>query len=145
MRTGDLAIIQRTVDLIEWYVPFLERLPAGHRHVLGKRIQEGLYDLLEALILARYTPDDLERLQRINAHLDVLRCQTRLLVTFQLLDQRRHEHVAGLINAVGVQLGGWIQHRRRRIHETAREPVEHHHDLGQPVERSQRGTPGKAV
>ena len=38
MRNEDLPVIQRAVDLIKWYIPFLERLPAGHRHVLGYRV-----------------------------------------------------------------------------------------------------------
>ena len=47
-------MIQRCHDLIAWFVPWLEKLPRGHRHLLGERIQTGLYELLELLVLARF-------------------------------------------------------------------------------------------
>ena len=51
---GELPIIQKTYDLIKWYVPVLNRLPRTHRFQIGDRMITGLYDLLEKLILARY-------------------------------------------------------------------------------------------
>ena len=50
----ELTIVQRTYDLILWYVPILNRLPRDHRFALGDRIVSNLYELLEGLILARY-------------------------------------------------------------------------------------------
>jgi hypothetical protein len=50
---ADLPIIQKTYDLIKWYVPILNGLPREHRFQLGDRMVEGLYELLESLILAR--------------------------------------------------------------------------------------------
>ncbi len=55
----DLPVIQKTYDLIKWYVPILNRLPRDHRFLLGERIITGLYDLLEGLIQARYAKDKL--------------------------------------------------------------------------------------
>jgi hypothetical protein len=59
----DLPVIQKTYDLVKWYIPILNRLPRDHRFTLGERIIQGLYDLLEGLILARYSQDKLERLE----------------------------------------------------------------------------------
>ena len=81
----DLPIIQKTYDLVKWYVPLLSRLPRDHKFQLGDRIVTGLYELLENLILARYQRDKLAQLQSINSRLDVLRYQTRLLLDFDLL------------------------------------------------------------
>ena len=47
----------------------------------------------------------LERLESLNARLDLLRLQIRLLHSFQLIDDRRYEHVACLVEEVGRQLG----------------------------------------
>jgi hypothetical protein len=44
---SELPIIQKTHDLIQWYVPVLNRLPRDHKFMLGDRIITGLYDLLE--------------------------------------------------------------------------------------------------
>jgi len=35
---SELAIIQKTYDLIKWYVPILNRLPRQHRFILGNII-----------------------------------------------------------------------------------------------------------
>ncbi|MDX2214838.1 MAG: hypothetical protein SFY66_16235 [Oculatellaceae cyanobacterium bins.114] len=42
----DLPVIQKTYDLVKWYIPILNRLPRDHRFTLGERMINGLYDLL---------------------------------------------------------------------------------------------------
>jgi hypothetical protein len=46
----NLPIIQKTYDLIQWYIPILNRLPRNHKYLLGNRIITGLYDLLDGLL-----------------------------------------------------------------------------------------------
>lgn len=76
----ELPIIQKTYDLIKWYIPILNRLPRNHRFALGDRLVNNLYDLLEGLIQARYAKNDkLDQLKSLNTQLDILRYQTRLL------------------------------------------------------------------
>lgn len=108
----ELSIIQRTYDLILWYVPHLNRLPRDHRFTLGDRITNGLYELLEGLTLARYAQKKLARLEALNGKLDLLRQQTRLLKDFKLMDTRRYLHASGLINEIGQELGGWIRQQK---------------------------------
>jgi hypothetical protein len=110
---SDLPIIQKTHDLIKWYVPILDRLPKNHKFGLGDRIVSGLYDLLEGLILARYAKQKLAQLELLNAKLDILRHQTRLLFDFQLFDERRYQYVGKLLNEIGNELGGWIKQQRQ--------------------------------
>ncbi len=43
---GNLPVIQRTYDLIKWYVPILSRLPKTHRFGLGERLVAGLLFIL---------------------------------------------------------------------------------------------------
>lgn len=110
----ELPIIQKTYDLIKWYIPILNRLPRDHRFQLGERMVSGLYELLEGLILARYQRDKLPQLQRLNSKLDVLRYQTRLLLDFDLLSHQRYQYVGQLINGIGTDLGGWIRQQREK-------------------------------
>ena len=110
----DLPIIQKTYDLIKWYIPILNRLPRNHRFTLGERIASGLYEFLERLIQARYTKDKLSQLEALNIKLDILRYQTRLLLDFKLISARRYEYVGKQINAIGTDLGGWIKQQRQR-------------------------------
>ena len=53
----ELPIIQKTFDLIKWYVPILNSLPRDHKRLLGDRIITELYDFLENLVLALYEKD----------------------------------------------------------------------------------------
>jgi hypothetical protein len=113
---SDLPIVQKTYDLIKWYVPILDKLPKNHKFGLGDRIVSGLYDLLEGLILARYAREKLGQLELLNAKIDILRHQTRLLFDFGLFDERRYEYVGQLINDIGNELGGWIKQQRQVRH-----------------------------
>jgi hypothetical protein len=105
----ELPIIQKTYDLIKWYVPILNRLPRDHKFLLGDRITSGLYDLLEGLILARYAKEKRSQLEQLNSRLDILRHQTRLLLDFELIAIQRYEYAGKQLNAIGTELGGWIK------------------------------------
>ncbi len=47
---SELPIVQKTYDLIKWYVPILNRLPRDHKFGLGDRMVSTLYDLLEGFV-----------------------------------------------------------------------------------------------
>jgi hypothetical protein len=108
----ELPIIQKTYDLIKWYVPILNRLPRNHRYALGDRMLSGLYDLLDGLIRARFSRQKLTQLEDLNCNLDILRYQTRLLLDFGLISMQRYEYVSQLLNGIGTELGGWIKQQR---------------------------------
>ncbi|MDJ0532255.1 MAG: diversity-generating retroelement protein Avd [Xenococcaceae cyanobacterium MO_207.B15] len=111
----ELPIIQKTYDLIKWYIPILNRLPKDHCFTLGERIINNLYDLLERLIQARYAKSDkLNRLQSLNTELDILRYQTRLLYDFQLISTQRYKYINQQLNDIGIELGGWIKQQQKR-------------------------------
>jgi hypothetical protein len=112
---NELPIIQKTYDLIKWYVPHLNKLPRNHKFILGDRIITELYDFLDNLIKARYSKTKLQLLEPLNSHLDIIRYQTRLLVDFDLLNTQRFEYVSKLINAIGSDLGGWIKQQQHAI------------------------------
>jgi len=110
----ELSIIQKTYDLIQWYVPLLNRLPKTYKFTLGDRIINRLYDLLEELIKARYAKQKLAQLEPLNTQLDILRYQTRLLLDFQLISTKRYEYIIKLIAEIGIELGSWIKQQRER-------------------------------
>ncbi len=111
----ELPIIQKTYDLIKWYIPILNRLPKAHRFTLGERIVNNLYDLLEGLIRARYAKSDkLARPISLNTPLDILRYQTRLLFDFQLISDKRYKYINQQLNDIGIELGGWIKQQQKR-------------------------------
>jgi len=73
----------------------------------------GLYDLLEGLLIARYNKEKLKQLESLKSKLDILRYQTRLLFEFSLMPVNRYEYAGNLINEIGMELGGWIKHQNK--------------------------------
>ena len=112
MPVNELPIIQKTYDLIKWYIPLLNKLPRDHKFALGERMVSGLYELLEGLIAARYSREKRSQLQQLNTRLDILRQQTQLLLDFELVSIRRYEYAGQQLNAIGVELGGWIKKQK---------------------------------
>ncbi|OLP18376.1 four helix bundle protein [Leptolyngbya sp. 'hensonii'] len=110
--TGELPIVQKTYDLIKWYVPILNRLPRDHKFGLGNRMVATLYDLLEGFITARYARNKLDILHPLSGKLDILQYQTRLLLDFDLMEVARYEYVSRLLDEVGRQLTGWLGQQR---------------------------------
>ena len=112
--TGELPIVQKTYDLIKWYVPILNRLPRDHKFCLGDRMVAALYDLLEGFVTARYARNKLAILQPLSGKLDILQYQTRLLLDFQLMEVKRYEYVSRRIDELGRQLTGWLGQQRNQ-------------------------------
>ena len=50
----ELTIIQKTYDLIPWFVPIIERFPRFFKFGLGANLQNRMYAILEELITAKY-------------------------------------------------------------------------------------------
>jgi 23S rRNA-intervening sequence protein len=110
--TGELPIVQKTYDLIKWYVPILNRLPRDHKFGLGDRMIAVLYDLLEGFVTARYASNKLAVLQPLSGKLDILQYHTRLLLDFQLVEIQRYEYASRLLDELGRQLTGWLGQQR---------------------------------
>jgi hypothetical protein len=111
---SELSIIQKTYDLIKWYVPILNKLPRDHKLLLGNRIVTELYNTLDNLIMAQYAKKKLDYLESLNARLQIVRHQTRLLLDFNLISEHRYEYASKLINEIGQELGGWIKSQQGR-------------------------------
>ncbi len=109
----ELPILQKTYDLIRWYVPILTRLPKSHKYVLGDRLVIDLYDLLRGLVRAKYKSEKRELLIELNINLEIIRHQNRLLHEFELIKMERYEYSSKLIDDIGKDLGGWIKQQKR--------------------------------
>lgn len=123
---SELPIIQKTYDLIKWYIPILNRFPKTFKFQLGDRTINRLYDFLETLLIIQYKSEKLKELIQLNQSLVVLRYQARLMLDFEIIDLKRYENIILKLNDIGTDLGGWIkqqeniQKHRKIPHETLR-------------------------
>ena len=111
---SELSIIQKTYELVKWYVPILNKIPRDHKFLLANRVITELYNLLDQLIIAQYAKKKSGFLEPLNARLQILRYQTRLLLDFKLICERRYQYANQQINEIGRELGGWIKKQRQK-------------------------------
>lgn len=109
MAKDEYEVIDRTYELIKWFLGHITRFPRSHRYTLGERIELKLYDVLDRLLRARYC----ERAQRggelteANLQLQTLRFMTRLSFELKLLPTNSYGHAAKELEEIGRMIGGW--------------------------------------
>lgn len=105
--------VQACHELIAWLIPQLDRFPRLRRFTLGERLERALLEVLELLLEAASTRAKQPALQRANLRLEVARHLWRLAHELQALSTRRYAHGAGLMDALGRQIGGWLRTSRQ--------------------------------
>jgi hypothetical protein len=116
-RTG--PAVEAHYRFLLWLVPAVDRFPKAQKFVFGDRIINLGLDVLESLVEATFTRDRRPPLAHANLGIDKLRFLLRMAGDFRLLDQRRYEHAARLLDETGRLIGGWS-----KAHSASdREPV----------------------
>lgn len=111
---SELSVIQKTYDLLKWYIPILNRLPKNFRFSLGSRMSDTLYGLLENLLRAKFAQDKALILESLSGEVNVLVYQTRLLHDFELISTQRYEYASAQLAELGDELGGWLKQQVRQ-------------------------------
>ena len=119
----NVAAVESCYRLLLWLIPVLDGLPRSQKFQLGDRMQTAALNVLDTLIEAAYTRERVELLQSANLGLEKLRFWIRLAKDLHLLDFKRYEHAARLIDELGRQVGGWLRAERGRVH-----PARQHSD-----------------
>lgn|GEM_PF-452592 len=104
---AELVVITRTYELVLEITQRVRKFPRELRFALGDRALNTAYDVLDALIEARYTSDRSALLRRANLHLERLRFQIRLSSDLRLISIRQYEFLAERVNEIGKMVGGW--------------------------------------
>jgi hypothetical protein len=99
--------LEAIYQLLLWLIPTVEKFPRAQKFLLGDRIQGAALDVLEALVSATFTRARVGHLATANLGLEKLRVLLRLANDLRYLDNKRYEHAARLIDAVGRLVGGW--------------------------------------
>ena len=110
----ELPVIQKTYDFIKWYIPIAIKLPKTHKFGIGDRITNLFYQVLEDMIMAKYSKDKLPLLEKINARLDILRYHSRLLFELNLIDSDRYQYISNQFHDIGTDLGGWVKQQKSK-------------------------------
>ena len=104
---AELVAITKAYDLVREMTQRVGKFPRASRFVLGDRILNKVYDVLELLIEAKYTKGKWPLLDRANLKLEQMRYQVRLAHDERWMSTHQYEVAARLIDEVGRLVGGW--------------------------------------
>ena len=101
----------KTFDLLAYLLAVVAKFPRNQRDLMGQRLQEIGFGLLDLLLAARKctAAERPALLRRADVELDRLRYTVRLCHALELLGQNQYRHAAGLLGEVGRLLGTWIK------------------------------------
>ena len=99
--------IQDCHILLVWVIPQLDKFPRLRRYTLGERIEQGLIEVLEALLEATYSHAKKASLSRANRCLDRVRHLWRLSERLQAVGFKSYSFGVQQMVTLGQQIGGW--------------------------------------
>ena len=100
-RQQELTVISKCYDLVLWTVNHTSRFPRQHRHVLGDRIEQHLYGVLETLVDGKYTSNRRDLLNDVNRRLEKLRFLYRLAKDLKCLEVTSYGFGAKSVDEIG--------------------------------------------
>ncbi|MDA1016578.1 MAG: diversity-generating retroelement protein Avd [Planctomycetota bacterium] len=107
--TKELEVINKAYDLVVWASRHIAKFPRNHKFTLGDRMSNGLQELLQLLLQAKYTRQRRPLLERANTQLEILRFQFRMAKDLECWNIDRLGTGSRSINEVGRLVGGWLK------------------------------------
>lgn len=105
----DLPVINRTQELYEGVSKLTEQLPALKRQTIGRRLENGILELLELLIMAKAAPSAHKGpyLIKASAKVETIQFFLRSLLTQKLANETTLHQLQSKTTEIGRMLGGW--------------------------------------
>ncbi len=104
-----IPLLAKTKELyLEWYIYF-KTLPKEHRYSLGKKVDEILTEIIEAISAASFLLRT-EKIPYVRLAIrknDTLKIFLLLLWETKSLDNKKYISLSEKINEIGKMLGGW--------------------------------------
>jgi hypothetical protein len=116
MARPELSVIDRTYELVRWFLGHLAKFPRSHRYGLGQAIEQTLYAVLESLLRAKYgaAGAKAEYLGEANVQLEILRMQCRLAHELAIMSHGSQEYAVRELTEIGGMVGGWLRQQRQK-------------------------------
>ena len=109
----ELSVITHSYDLLTWTLAHTAKFPRSHRHGLGQRIEEKLYELLDLLVEAKLTSEKTSQLRQAGLRVEQLRMLYRAAKDVRVLPLNSHRHATERLQEIARQLGGWRRQAER--------------------------------
>jgi len=105
----NLPILQKMIEAYKTWHGFLPHFPRLSRYTLGAKIDAIFTEVLELLLLAKYSDKD-SKLLLINkaiAKLDSLKFFLQIAWEIKALDNKKFAHISQPLAEIGRMFGGW--------------------------------------
>ena len=109
----NVKIVNDFYDFQKWIVLKIAKFPRNYRYVLGKRLENHIYNIIEKLISAQYQKKKITLLYTINIDIEILRYYIRFCHELKLMTIKSYEYSSKKLQGIGNQLGGWIKDQTR--------------------------------
>ncbi|WP_425057604.1 hypothetical protein SCACP_21210 [Sporomusa carbonis] len=106
---SELAILQKTYDMLHYLHESIRQYPKSERHTLAADTKQAATELLKLFITANKRYHKKTTLQDADIQLEILRYHIRLGYDFKFLPINRYENLARMLSEIGRMLGGWIK------------------------------------
>lgn len=105
----ELPVINRTQELYESTSPITQKLPALKQQTIGRRLENGILNVLELLIMAKYAPAAHKGayLIKASAQIELVQLPLRMLLTQRLANETTLHQLQAKTLEIGRMLGGW--------------------------------------
>lgn len=110
-KTEELVAVTKAYGLVRELTTRVNKFPRHIRFVLGDRLLNKAYDVLDLLIAAKYTRDKVGLLEQANLALEQMRFQVRLAHDEKYISTQQYGVLARLLDEVGRLVGGWRKSR----------------------------------
>ena len=96
-------------DTIVWIFARTERFPKNLRYSLSQKIDNLCIEILELIVITIYSRNKVEKLEKINLKLEVLRTLIQIAHKMKLLNDRQYQYISGELLECGKMVGGWLK------------------------------------
>ena len=104
----ELLVLQRWEDFAAWFLRHTSRWPRSLRFPLVQRLHEGVLEVADALVVARYQREEREALLRgANLRLERMRLLLRLARSQGVVPARSFERAQRGLDETGRMIHGW--------------------------------------
>lgn len=108
---SEISVIMRLQELYVSVGTITEKLPTLKKQTVGKRLEDGLLQLLELCIMAKHAPaaHKAPYLIKATAMLELTQFQLRLVLEQKLANETTCFQLQAKLQEVGRMLGGWYK------------------------------------
>ncbi len=111
-----MPILHKVYELYKLFYEYSKWFPKKDKHIIGKRCEDLILDIIELILLAINDKTDrkLLILEKISAKLNTLRMFIRITKELKIISLTKYAILQSRIDEIGKLLGAWIKNAQKK-------------------------------